>query len=227
MTTDIANIIAITDSFEEIHKVGIEFQKKTVESILAFAKVVYTLKLKCANDEEHDFNELALEYWNLSASGATQFSKTGESADKLIAYSDKLPASSRALYELTQVPIIKLDEHINLGDINTNSTVNDVKAIKDTIKEEKQNKKTKVKTEVNDDPFNIQAQDEAGNIVDAELVPNDESESSSKKTAKMNIIEALVIFDIDINQLYVEHLQAGKDKDLLAKAFYVLTGEKI
>jgi len=224
--TDIANIVAITDSYEEIHQIGIEYQKKTVESILAFSKVVFTLKKKCEDDEHTDFNEKVLKFWGLSSSGASQFAKTGEHSDKLMAYSKSLPASSRTLYELTQLPIQKLDEHINIGDITPSSTVNDVKAIKDTLKETKKaNKLTKNK--VDDDPFNVEAKDEDGNIVDAELVSDNEDQPTPKKAQKMSVLEALTIFDVDINELYMEHIQAGKDKDLLSKAFYVLTGEKV
>jgi len=224
--SQISDIVAITDSYEQIHKIGVEFQKKTVESILSFAKVVYTLKKKCEQDEEKDFATVSQEYWGLSASGAAQFSKTGEHSDKLIAYSQSLPPSSRALYELTQLPIQKLDEHINIGDINPNSTVNDVKAIKDTLKETKKIIKAK-KDKIEDDPFNIEAEDEEGNIVDAELVSTDDDQPSNKKTTKMSILEALTVFDIDINEVYMECLQAGKDKDLLSRAFYLLTGEKV
>ena len=225
--TDIKDLVVVDDDYETIRTTGIEYQKKTVESILAFARIVYILKEKCKKDEEDDFNDKAEEFWGLSNSGASQFAKTGENADKLIAYSASLPASSRALYELTQLSLSKLDEHINMGDITPSSTVNDVKAIKDTIKEEKQSKKDKGKkkeSKSDDDPFNVSVTDEDGNPVDAELV----EDPTKKPSHKMTVLEALNVFDIDMNQLYMEVLQKGeKEKDLLDKAFYVITGEKL
>lgn len=225
---DIKNLATIDDSYEEIKQVGITYQKKTVESVLAFSRIVFILKQKCEKDEDSDFGSLALEYWGLSGSGASQFAKTGEHADKLIGYSQNLPPSSRALYELTQLPLQKLDEHINIGDINPNSTVNDIKAIKDTIKEDKKAKKKK-STQDESNPFDVDVEDEDGNKVEAELVSNtDDAPQEEKKTGKMTVLEALSIFGIDMNELYMETLQKQEvDSDLLNKAFYVLTGEKL
>lgn len=226
--TDIKNLVVTSDDFETIKNIGIEFQKKTVESILAFSRVVYVLKEKCEKEEDDSFNLKANEYWGLSASGASQFAKTGKNADKLVAYSASLPASSRALYELTQLSLTELDEHINLGDITPSSTVNDVKAIKETVKEEKQSKKpTKAKDgeekEVN--PFAVDVTDDEGNAIEATLV---DTSDEAKPSNKMTILEALAIFDVDMNQLYMDVLQKGeKDKTLLDKAFYVITGEKL
>lgn len=226
--TALRDIISINNSYDEIKAVGIEYQKKTVESILAFSRVVYTLKDKCDNDEvEHDFVSLAEEYWGLSSSGASQFAKTGKNAEKLIAYAPSLPPSSRTLYELTQLSISDLDKHINVGDINPNSTVNDIKAIKDTLKEAKSSKKNKSKEDSDDNPFNVEASDADGNIIDAELVDDKESDEPKKKAPKMSIVEALAVFDIDMNLVYMEQLQAGKDKEQLDAAFLVITGEKL
>jgi len=228
---EIDNLVTSEDSYEEIKRVGILYQKKTVESILAFARVVFTLKQKCDKDEDKDFSQAANEFFGLSQSGASQFAKTGQNAEKLVAYAQSLPPSSRTLYELTQLSLTDLDKHINTGDINPNSTVNDIKAIKDTIKDTKKAKKGK-SDDVN--PFNVEAEDEDGNPIDAELVDdetggeeNTKAPKKSKDNKKMSIVEALAIFDIDMNMLYMEHLQKGKDKEVLDKAFFIITGEKL
>lgn len=225
---DIKDLATVDDSYEQIKQVGITYQKKTVESVLAFSRIVYVLQQKCNKEKTNEFNSKALEYWGLSNSGASQFAKTGEHADRLIGYSQNLPPSSRALYELTQLPLKKLDEHINVGDINPNSTVNDIKAIKDTLKEEKKAKKKVSSSE--DNPFDIDVEDEDGNKVEAELVTNKEEqkEEPPKKKGKMTVMEALSIFGIDMNLVYMEAVQKQEvDTDLLNKAFYVITGEAL
>jgi len=227
-------------TIDDLIDLGIQFQKKTVESLLVFAKIVYTLKDRCEGSPEYDFQELALEKWGLSNSSASQFAKIGRNAEKLIKYSSSLPASSRSLYELTQLPYDKLDEFVNLGDITPASTVKDIQAIKETIKEEKQQTKKKEKSkkitenisnieqedsDEEDNPFKVDVKDEEGNKLDAELVEEKQPKKKTKK--KMSVIEALDILKVDLTVAYFEAKKEGVDENLLREAFYTLTGEKI
>lgn len=222
LTTD---IVTIHDSYEHIQETGIFFQKKTVESLLAFSVVVHTLRLKCDEDSKEefapDFNALCLEYWGLSQSGASQALKVGVRAKDFGKYLEKLPASSRALYELATIPQKQLEQSIEQGLINPNLSVTEAKSLKLSFKEDKEAKKKK-EVPVNDNPF---AEENLKEPIDgeAEIIVDDKP---TKK--KMKAPEAIDMLNINVMSYYKTALKSGLfPAESLAEAYTLLTGEKI
>jgi len=228
---DMKDIVAVNDSFDQLRETGIQFQKKTVDSLLAFSVVVYILKQKCEN-EEQDFSEKALEYWGLSSSGASQAAKVGERADRFSEHSNILPPSSRTLYELATIPEKKFEEVIELGDVTPNLTVTEAKSLKASLKDEK-------KKENFDDPFatnknsnnNMEAKDR-DNVIEGEVMPNNSELSDIKnkelKPKALTAVEAVDLLNINVGAYYESEIQAGlSPRFRLDEAYELLTGKKL
>lgn len=225
MTNLVVQDISVEDSYEKLHETGLFFQKKTVESLLAFAVVVKTLRDKCDSekDEEKDFNSMCLDFWGLSQSGASQMLKVGQRANDFFKHLEKLPASSRALYELATIPPKKLEESIELGLVNPNLSVTEAKSLKITFKEEKQAKKETPPVE--DNPFSEEAlRAEEKPVIEGEVVVIEDKPTKKRMKAP----EAIEILNINVKSYYNEAKKGGLfSAEVLAEALYVLTGEKI
>ena len=225
MTNLVVQDITIDDSYEKLHETGLFFQKKTVESLLAFAVVVKTLREKCDadKDDEKDFNIMCLDFWGLSQSGASQMLKVGQRANDFFKHLEKLPASSRALYELATIPPKKLEESIELGLVNPNLSVTEAKSLKLTFKEEKQAKKEA--TTIEDNPFS----EEANKPEERPVIEGEATIIEDKPTKKrMKAAEAIEILNINVKSYYEDAKKGGLfSADVLAEALYVLTGEKV
>jgi hypothetical protein len=232
-------LVAVEDSYEQLCEAGIAFQRKTVESLLSFSVVVYTLQQKCKN-ENTDFNKLALDYWNLSSSGASQTAKVGEKADKFEKHANLLPASARTLYELATIPDKKFDELLDLGDVTPNLTVAEAKSLKASTKDKPTseglddpfapNNANPVVDNVANNPDSSPANDEPKPVtIDGEVVSDidDAVIIEDKKAPKsMSVVDALSLLNIDVKAHYKAALESGliSQKDLTA-AYNALTGK--
>lgn len=226
---DIKDIAAIADTYDQLRETGIMYQKKTVESLLAFSVVVYTLKQKCEH-EEQDFSSKSLEYWGLSASGASQAAKVGERSEKFVSYANVLPASSRTLYELATIPEKKFEEVIEMGDVTPNLTVTEAKSLKASLKDDK-------KKEELENPFDAPPTDsgpggigeggaDSNNIIDAEVTDVEIKEELKPK--KLTAPEAVDMLNINVKKYYNEMKGSPLfSSQRLADAYKVLTGENI
>lgn len=216
---NLTDIAVIEDTYQHLRDTGAQYQKKTIENLLAFSIVAYTLQQKC-KEEEKDFAALALEYWSLSPSGASQAAKVGAKAAKFEEHSQALPASARALYELATLPEKQFAEYIEQGHITPNLSVVEAKALKDMLKD----KKNKTEEVAGSNPFEVQKQDEV------EILPQDEKSELHPEVLpkiKLSVVAALDLLDINVLSYYEDAKKAGLHEiDLLDEAFTLLTKEK-
>jgi hypothetical protein len=166
---------------------------------------------------------MCLDFWGLSQSGASQMLKVGQRANDFFKHLEKLPASSRALYELATIPPKKLEESIELGLVNPNLSVTEAKSLKLTFKEEKQAKKEA--TTIEDNPFS----EEANKPEERPVIEGEATIIEDKPTKKrMKAAEAIEILNINVKSYYEDAKKGGLfSADVLAEALYVLTGEKV
>lgn len=101
--------------------------KRTAEATLETATRIAEFK---AATEEAKFAKHMKEWYQMSPAHLSYWAKISDSMPRFLEHTDKLPASTRTLYELASVKDDLWDEFIETGDINQSLTVEGAKSLK-------------------------------------------------------------------------------------------------